>query len=428
LSIRAKLARKPCATGREQWSLFCTNAKGSRLSESAICITATFAAIQSPPSGESTSISIGNFPAIQNSECGGRCAINRASNMDFIATRRHVSVWNGCRKRSYSLITGKDLVSLRQVTTARPKRLHAIIGPYRDMRCFLIPRTRKSCVHLLAAAILASAQNAVAAAPSSSGKHFLWRVTNARAPFYLLGSMHVLREVDYPLPGEIDRAIAQSQKIIFETNPNAAEAPSLRRRLRAAGRYPTGVTIDKKVSAPTFALLKRIAKARLSEYADRRPWAIAFFSLGGPPTKEFRSRLGMDFYAYKHARSGTEIAGLETVDESVHALSDMPDAAAESFLLESIALAARSRQLLVQTTEAWKAGDTQRMYRLYAPQTIENAYWNWVTGHHRIWVPRIEQALHDGKTTLVIAGALHFCGPRSLLAILRERGYTVEQL
>ena len=44
---------------------------------------------------------------------------------------------------------------------------------------------------------------------STGSKHCLWRITNAKAPFYLLGSIHILRAQDYPLSPVIDQAIQQ---------------------------------------------------------------------------------------------------------------------------------------------------------------------------------------------------------------------------
>jgi uncharacterized protein YbaP (TraB family) len=43
-------------------------------------------------------------------------------------------------------------------------------------------------------------------------------------------------------------------------------------------------------------------------------------------------------------------------------------------------------------------------------------------------VPRIEAAIKSGKPTLIVAGALHFSGPRSVIALLQTRGYKIEQL
>src|SRR5580765_3783560 len=90
-------------------------------------------------------------------------------------------------------------------------------------------------------------------------KGFLWRVVNAPAPFYLVGSMHALRRDDYPADlDEINRAIYQSQKFIYERDPKANDQTLLAQRLNAQAAYPRGVTIQQRVSPSTFALLKRI--------------------------------------------------------------------------------------------------------------------------------------------------------------------------
>src|SRR5207248_10575498 len=44
----------------------------------------------------------------------------------------------------------------------------------------------------------------------------VWRVTNATAPFYLVGSIHVLGKMDYlwPIPYEIE--LRDSNRLVFE--------------------------------------------------------------------------------------------------------------------------------------------------------------------------------------------------------------------
>jgi uncharacterized protein YbaP (TraB family) len=44
------------------------------------------------------------------------------------------------------------------------------------------------------------------------------------------------------------------------------------------------------------------------------------------------------------------------------------------------------------------------------------------------WIPRIESEINSGKPTLVVAGAMHFSGPRSVIALLQRRGHKIEQL
>ena len=47
---------------------------------------------------------------------------------------------------------------------------------------------------------------------------------------------------------------------------------------------------------------------------------------------------------------------------------------------------------------------------------------------NRAWIPRIEGWLRSGRTWMVLAGAAHMGGPDGVLALLRARGWRVEQM
>jgi uncharacterized protein YbaP (TraB family) len=261
-------------------------------------------------------------------------------------------------------------------------------------------------------------------------KQFLWRVVNAPAPFYIVGSMHQLRRDDYPADlNEFNQAIGQSQHFIFERDPRANDPLDLWRKLNAQGTYPHGGTIQQHVSPSTFALLKRIARVSQSEYERQKPWSIAALNLKAQGMDTVRSKWSMDHYINEKARHLGQVSGLETMDEFVRSFSEMGDREGESFLLQSIEYGQRSPELLYETIAAWKAGSTARMYQLYAPRKNGAAgYWRWIERRNAFWVPRIEHAIQSSAPTMVIVGALHLCGPRSVIAELQRRGYKLEQL
>ena len=70
-----------------------------------------------------------------------------------------------------------------------------------------------------------------AAEVAASAKHCLWRVTNARAPFYLLGSVHALQRSDYDTVPVIEQAIRQSQKIVCDCDVDYFYALLQRKRV-----------------------------------------------------------------------------------------------------------------------------------------------------------------------------------------------------
>src|SRR5205809_5824808 len=47
-------------------------------------------------------------------------------------------------------------------------------------------------------------------------KSCVWRVTNAKAPFYLVGSIHALSKKDYPLPAPYEIALNACARMLFE--------------------------------------------------------------------------------------------------------------------------------------------------------------------------------------------------------------------
>src|SRR3954468_3180041 len=122
-----------------------------------------------------------------------------------------------------------------------------------------------------------SSELAPAATPQQ--RHFIWRIKNAPAPFYVVGSMHALRQSDYFALHDFDRAISDSHVFIFERDPTANDPAVLWRKLLPQASYSRGVTIQQRVSPRTFALLRRISRIPQSAYETQKPWAIAVFNL-----------------------------------------------------------------------------------------------------------------------------------------------------
>jgi uncharacterized protein YbaP (TraB family) len=51
-----------------------------------------------------------------------------------------------------------------------------------------------------------------------------------------------------------------------------------------------------------------------------------------------------------------------------------------------------------------------------------------ITARNRRWIPKIEEFIKSGQIYFVVAGAGHMGGSEGVVALLRARGYTVEQL
>ena len=291
-----------------------------------------------------------------------------------------------------------------------------------------MPRYSRSVGSVAASGcILLSVCQLAAAEVASNGKHCLWRVTSAPAPFYLLGSVHSLQSSDYFRTPVIEEAIKQSQQIWFEIDP---KDESFELKLREAAKLPSGQLVTAKIHPKTYEYLRKITLSGMNDWHHLRPWAIAMI-LRNPKLGNPDYRWGVDSYIAQRARYyGKLTGGLETVDEHIHVFSDMFDAEGEVVLLQAVIHAKEQAGQFRQDVEAWKAGDTARLYTTHAGEMKEapTVWWRLLDRRNARWIPRIETAIRSGRPTLIVAGALHFAGPRGVIALLQQRGYKIEQL
>jgi uncharacterized protein YbaP (TraB family) len=295
----------------------------------------------------------------------------------------------------------------------------------------LTHRCRGVASALIFVSLCASAASKPSTAPvkPSGGKHCLWRVTNAKAPFYLLGSIHRLRSGDYPLPTVIEQAVHQSQQFYFEYDPKRDD--DFEKKLIAAAKLPHGVTLKEKVHAKTWDYLRRGAQGGGTDWVNLKPWAVAMFLLDYPMQERLSSAFGLDNYVLKKARQRSRpLHGLESVDDHVNVFAGMNDIESEAYLLEAIVYAnqndARAREMI----SAWKTGSTERLFALEMPSLTDAPGLNprFLEQRNVRWIPVIEKAIKTGEPTMIVAGAMHFSGPHSVLNMLRAQGYQIEQL
>ena len=264
---------------------------------------------------------------------------------------------------------------------------------------------------------------------SGGGKHCLWLVKNAKAPFYLLGSIHSLHDTDYPLPGVMEQAIAQSQQFYFEIEPNRMD--DFHRRLEAGSRLPHGVEIKDKVHPQTWAYLRSTARGGNFDWVHMKAWAIAHFVLDYPIHEHTDTAFGVDNYIYRKASArNLPMRGLESAEAHAAPWTAMNDIESEAYLLQAIVYADHADSETREMIAAWKAGNTERLAALDYPTVREAPAINtrFLQTRNARWIPMIEDAIKSGKPTLVVAGAAHFSGSNSVIAMLRARGYQIEQL
>ena len=271
----------------------------------------------------------------------------------------------------------------------------------------------------------------------------VWRVTNAKAPFYLVGSIHALNKKDYPLPKPYDIALKESSRFLFEFDPT--QHAEFQKKFEAAAKYPPGQDLRSKISPELLAWLRKnmftVAPgtrggpgepvASFDSQLRYKPWWIAQHLATPASYSKASASHGLDNYFVDHAiQSGKEIGGLESVNEHVAVMGGLSDRDSEFMLQDALTQPDNGDKESGRMYKAWRKGDTNALWagdvplRSKAPQIAAR----FVDDRNVKWVPRIEKELKSGKPTAIVAGALHFSGPNSVISLLQKRGYVIEQL
>jgi len=83
-----------------------------------------------------------------------------------------------------------------------------------------------------------------------------------------------------------------------------------------------------------------------------------------------------------------------------------------------------------QTMQAWRKGDADFVAKEFhdAFRDFPSLAVRLLDERNRNWIPKIEKYLESKKPCFVVVGAAHLGGPNGVLALLKGRGYTIEQL
>lgn len=279
---------------------------------------------------------------------------------------------------------------------------------------------------------LASA-TACGAAPGHSVS--MWSVAGATNRVYLLGSVHLLRSEDYPLPSVIYDAYADAETLVMEMDMDDLDPFEAQRIVRELGMLTDGRTLKDLMDAEDYARAEELAARAdvpLQVVSASEPWLAAITI-----EQLVLARMGFDpdygVESHLTARAVSDnkvIEGLETVREQLEFLDNMSLEAQQSLLLQALEDSIELEQLMDDLILAWRRGDVAFIEEnmLLAARDEKELYETVVVKRNRNWVERLDTLLADDDDYLVVVGVLHLIGEDGIPAMLARRGFEVTQM
>jgi uncharacterized protein YbaP (TraB family) len=274
----------------------------------------------------------------------------------------------------------------------------------------------------------------LAIATAAQAKTFAWKATGKGGVVYLVGSVHLLSKDFYPLNPAIEAAYKDADLLVEEVDLAEMLEPSAQMGFLTRGMLPSATPLDKVIAPSTYALVaKRAADLGLpvEPFKLLKPWMVALMLVQAEWQKAgFDPELGLDKHFYDQAKAeGKKTQGLETAEYQISRLDDMTMEQQERLLSESLKDLDAEKANMAKLIESWRTGDAPGVERIVLAELKQDAllYQRLLVERNRNWMPKIEALFARPRHALVVVGAAHLVGPDGLIALLRAKGYTVEQ-
>ena len=258
----------------------------------------------------------------------------------------------------------------------------------------------------------------------TSAEGFLWQVTGPSGPSYLFGTIH-LGIAAGELPPVVMEKLRESRFAVFEADIRSMNAFAL----MAAGMYGSDESLEQHFEAEAWARLAEalptIPEAMLRQY---RPWFLfTLISQSLLPMVE-----PMDLSLMQAAELNlSELRYLETPDEQTAMIASISEAVMVEQIIDWLDDPAAAQSEANQLVAAYRAGDQSAVENIVmAPEDVAKwpeMYEELIYQRNERWLVPIEELVQQGGT-FVAVGLGHLVGERSVVALLRQRGYTVERV
>ncbi|HEX4909976.1 MAG TPA: TraB/GumN family protein [Permianibacter sp.] len=297
--------------------------------------------------------------------------------------------------------------------------------------------------HLLALLLVGQTLPAVSQAAGNSAVQspLLWRI-EGDTPAYLFGTIHIPDPRVTTLHPEVEQAFTGAEVVITELKMDMSTMTTAAQAMLLPAPQKLSTMLDAGQRAQLESELKAISpQLKLALFERLKPWALATQLALLPMQMKHPGVPALDLQLAQRAEvAGKRNEGLEQVQEQLGIFDGLNQAEQLALMqetLDGLAKARRTGKNIVELlTEAYLSGEEAKVEALLKEFQGENTALNQrltkalIEDRNRTMTTRIIAKLKAQPSTrhFVAVGAAHLTGPTSIVALLRQQGYTVTRI
>ncbi|MBA1147989.1 TraB/GumN family protein [Ectothiorhodospiraceae bacterium WFHF3C12] len=262
-----------------------------------------------------------------------------------------------------------------------------------------------------------------------------YRIEGAPAS-YLVGSVHVGRAGMYPLPEAMREAYRESDALVVEADIVGADMMRIGTVLAERGMYGGRESLESALAGDAWQDVAAAAErygVPIEMLKRQKPWLAAqTLTVVAMNAQGYSEQWGVDRHFLELAhQDGKRVVELEGLQAQLDMLAGMPARDQEALLAHTAEQMAKGEIPVAELLAAWRSGEAevlQDQVQAQFPTALEGVYEALIVERNRAMAERIDELLGAGEAVFVVVGSAHLTGGDGLVALLRARGYALEQL
>jgi uncharacterized protein YbaP (TraB family) len=261
----------------------------------------------------------------------------------------------------------------------------------------------------------------------------VWAVSGKNNTVYLFGSVHLLPEGGFAIEGELERAYRDAERVCLEVDIGALTPATTLSITLARAIDPEGRGLYDLLGASAARVREAAASAGfdLAQYEPFEPWFVGIsVSVMALQQHGYVADHGVEQVIEQAAKQdGKPGCGLETLDEQLALLDNMPAEEQLEVLLQSLEESKEIEREMKGLFDAWQDGDDEPLIRQLDEEFADypDLAERLIYARNERWADQVAKLLEQPDDMLVVVGALHLVGKQGLPAKLKRRGFRIER-
>lgn len=256
----------------------------------------------------------------------------------------------------------------------------------------------------------------------------LWKIDGpgVKKGCYLFGTMHLIEKDYFIFPKSLQQIVKKTGVLIMELNGTPKQATVKSSLQLQAGSFFDFFTPEQNDSIVRWAVsnLHMDSTNFKTFIAPMKPFVMAQLMA------QIQFKKSVESYEMTFENlaknEGIPIVGLETAEEQLKFIDQLPKSTQVAMVMETIRLGDKSHAKLEELEQTYQSQNIDALHQLMQEEKgfVANEQTTLVDNRNANWIPKIETYIHKNKTFIAV-GAGHLGGEKGIIRLLQAKGYRV---